>query len=146
MSSHTRPLPAAAHGRALAIAIAVVVIVSGFAAARADAFVYWAVSPMNTIGRANLDGTGISQSFFGAGSPQGVAVDGAHIYWADISNNSVGRANLDGTSADPDFITGADKPQAVAVDAAGVAKGVRSEAAAGDFPVGFEDLIAKRFE
>jgi hypothetical protein len=32
------------------------------------------------------------------------------------------------------------------VDSAGVAEGVRSEAAAGDFKVGVEDLFAKRFE
>ena len=38
----------------------------------------------NTIGRANLDGTGVNQSFItGASSPHGVAVDGGHVYWAN---------------------------------------------------------------
>jgi hypothetical protein len=32
-------------------------------AARADAFVYWANDEANTIGRANLDGSGVEQSF-----------------------------------------------------------------------------------
>jgi hypothetical protein len=45
-------------------------------AARADAFVYWANSRADTIGRANLDGTGVDQSFIaGASGTQGVAVD-----------------------------------------------------------------------
>ena len=38
-----------------------------------------------TIGRANLDGTGVNQGFIGAGTdPCGVAVDGAHVYWANL--------------------------------------------------------------
>ena len=54
-----------------------------------------------TIGRANLDGTGVDQSFItGADGPHGVAVDGQHIYWAN-SPGAIGRANLDGTGVDP---------------------------------------------
>ena len=38
--------------------------------------VYWANEGTNTIGRANLDGTGVDQSFItGASAPFGVAVD-----------------------------------------------------------------------
>ena len=41
-------------------------------------------SATDTIGRANLDGTGADQSFItGASTPLGVAVDGAHVYWAN---------------------------------------------------------------
>jgi hypothetical protein len=43
----------------------------------------------------------------------------AAIYWANFSNrSSIGRANLDGSNANPHFITGANQPFAVAVDAA----------------------------
>jgi sugar lactone lactonase YvrE len=91
-------------------------------AAPASAYVYWANSSSNTIGRANLDGTGVNQSFItAADDPFGVAVDGQHIYWTNYGNGSVhsttiGRAKLDGSDATQSFITGADQPAAVAVD------------------------------
>ncbi len=45
--------------------------------------VYWASQTGTTIGRANLDGTGVDQSFIGgANRPCGVAVDGADVYWS----------------------------------------------------------------
>jgi hypothetical protein len=50
-----------------------------------------------------------------------VAVDGGHVYWSnidyDVDSGSIGRANLDGTGVEPSFITGADYPCGVAVDA-----------------------------
>jgi virginiamycin B lyase len=50
--------------------------------ASAGALVYWANYTGGTIGRANLDGSGIAdQSFIaGAEQPRGVAVDGQHVY------------------------------------------------------------------
>jgi carbamate kinase len=43
---------------------------------------HWANSGRpGSIGRANLDGTGVNQTFItGAAQPDGVAVDGAHVY------------------------------------------------------------------
>jgi virginiamycin B lyase len=88
-------------------------------AARAEAFVYWSNFGTNTIGRANLDGTGVDQSFVPrADEPCGVAVDASHVYWADT--DAVGRANLDGSGADQSFITGTNFPCGVAVDASHV--------------------------
>ena len=96
-------------------------------AGRADAFVYWTNSAGGTdesgsIGRANLDGTGVNQGFIGATDPHGMAVDGAHVYWAGAS--VIGRANLDGTGVNQSFIgtgfggisPGAFNPQQMAVD------------------------------
>ena len=78
-------------------------------AARAEAFVYWAHpgdvngSPAG-IARANLDGSGVEESFIpDAGGACGVAVDSAHVYWG--SGPSIARANLDGTGVDLNFIT-----------------------------------------
>jgi hypothetical protein len=84
-------------------------------APRAEAFVYWA-NESRTIGRANLDGTGVDRSFIPAGGFPGVAVDAAHVYWTN-EFGTIGRANLDGTGVDHSFITGAGRPWGVAVDA-----------------------------
>jgi hypothetical protein len=76
----------------------------------------------STIGRANLDGSGVEVSFIaGLNAPKGVAVDGQHVYWTysftnDDNGGAIGRANLDGSGADGAFVVGADNPFAVAVD------------------------------
>ena len=70
-----------------------------------------------TIGRANLDGSAVNQSFVAGGSrTAGVAVDGSHLYWANYAGHSIGRSNLDGTDPEQSFITGANFPIGVAVD------------------------------
>ena len=101
-------------GRALALAAVLAVMVCGCLAARADAFVYW--SNNMTLGRSNLDGSGVNQSLLGIGlGAWGVAVDGQHIYWTNTFG-TIGRANLDGSGAEKSFITGANNPLGVAVD------------------------------
>jgi hypothetical protein len=122
-------------GRYRALLLAVLLALTLALAPRAEAFVYWAnpgstEGSTGTIGRANLDGTGIDRSFIiGAGSqfgPAGVAVDAEHVYWANDATGTIGRANLDGTGVDPSFITVITDPTgglcfgAVAVDAAHV--------------------------
>ena len=105
-------------GRGLALAALLAVMVPLSLAARADAFVYWGQGV--AVGRANLDGTGVTQSSIApAGSPQGVAVDGQHVYWTNFFTNSIGRANLDGSGINQTFIspaTAGDTPKGVAVD------------------------------
>ena len=74
------------------------------------------------IGRANLDGSGVNQSFITEGQISlGVVVDGTHIYWANDASTvsgpiSIARANLDGTGVNLTFIPGAIAPRGVAVD------------------------------
>ena len=73
----------------------------------ADAFIYWTDTGTHSIGRANLDGSGVQQSFItGIDRPTAVAVDNHYIYWADQTTETIGRARLDGTEVDPDFIQG----------------------------------------
>jgi hypothetical protein len=89
-------------------------------ASTADAFVYWGNNSGGTIGRAELEGGGVEQSFIPlpAGSqPCGVVVDGDHIFWAD-GVSKIGRAKIDGTDVDPSFITGADFPCGPSINAA----------------------------
>lgn len=70
--------------------------------------IYWtgmAFEEPNVIGRANLDGTGVKNSFISSEtSPFHIAVAGGHIYWT-TPKNAIVRANLDGTGVRPKFIT-----------------------------------------
>jgi hypothetical protein len=80
--------------------------------------VYWTNSGGDTIGRANLDGTGVNQSWItGANTPYGVAVDANFVYWTNAGSDTIGRANLDGTGVNQNWIAGANTPIGVAVDA-----------------------------
>src|SRR5262249_58467487 len=86
---------------------------------------YGSVSCTRTIGRANLDGTGASQSFItnppgNRFTPSGVAVDAGHVYWTNSPAGTIGRAKLDGTAVNQNFITGASVPLGVAVGSAHV--------------------------
>ncbi len=70
----------------------------------------WANSSTNTIGRANLDGTGANLSLVtGAARPIAVAADSSFMNWindrtANQTLNSIGRANLDGSSPNQNFL------------------------------------------
>ena len=70
--------------------------------------IFWANLNTGTIGRANLDGSGVNQNFItGASGPVGVVADASHIYWANFGAGTIGRANLDGSGVNQSFITGA---------------------------------------
>ena len=43
----------------------------------------WAAQAVADIGRANLDGSGVTPSSIATPGTTGVAVDGGHLYWAD---------------------------------------------------------------
>jgi hypothetical protein len=88
-------------------------------ASGAEAFVYWANSnggalTGTTIGRANLNGTGINQNFITGGQGVcGVAVTDSFIFWGNDnagSGTSIGRANIDGSSPSQTFVTSANGP------------------------------------
>ena len=121
-----RPLPTTV---ALPALLATLLALSLALAPRAEAFVYWtSVAPPcgfggcsgpPVIGRANLDGTGISQRFVKLDAPAGdVAVDGVHLYWNEgLYGDGIGRANLDGTGVEPNFIATGGGVRSIAVDA-----------------------------
>jgi sugar lactone lactonase YvrE len=90
--------------------------------------VYWTNPKAGTIGRAKLEGNGVTEVkedfITGAGSPQYVAVDAEHIYWTnDVEEatpqegkSTIGRAKKsDGSGVKLDFITGAYNPRGIAV-------------------------------
>ena len=103
----------------LALLAAILLVLPLALAPRADAYVYW--NNESGIGRANLDGTAIDESFIVLGHPGAgsVAVDARHIYW--IQRDGIGRAKLDGTGVDRRFIPESsdvifDRGAALAVD------------------------------
>lgn len=119
-----RPLPGSRRlACGVVLPLAVVALLSGamnFAAGATAAAltpqVYWS-NYNSTIGRANVDGSGVNQSFINdPGHPLGLAVDGEHIYWTDFNYNTIARANLDGSGVNRSFISGAADPRGVAVD------------------------------
>jgi RHS repeat-associated protein len=90
-------------------------------------YVYWTNLNTGSIGRANLDGTGVNQNFIaGIDAPSGIATDGTYLYWTTGGLNDtygtggIGRALLDGTSRNNTFITGASKPIGLAVTNANI--------------------------
>ena len=75
------------------------------------------------ISRANLDGTGVNNTFIPHGpfNINGMAVDSGHLYWSNGFNlpgsqHTIGRANLDGTGANESFITSNGEAWELAVD------------------------------
>ena len=79
--------------------------------------VYWDNYILGAIGRANLDGSNIQNSFIPGGTnPQTPAVGGGYIYWVNKDNNSIGRADFNGSNVDQNFIATGVHPVGVAVD------------------------------
>jgi hypothetical protein len=78
--------------------------------------IYWTNTETNMLGRANLNGQNVNQSFITTASGFGVAVDRGHIYWANLMNNTIGRADVNGQNVNQSFITGASRPYWVALD------------------------------
>lgn len=110
----------------IALRVSIAAVLAAVAAAAAypgssPAAVYW--TSEYGIGRANLDGEAVEQSFIGSSYARfacGVAVDHEHVYWSNPDTGTIGRARIDGSDPDPSFITGADSPCGVAVDRAHV--------------------------
>ena len=80
--------------------------------------IYW--TDLNSVGRADLDGTNVQQDLFTIADPAksfcGVALDSSHVYWAERHLNKIGRADLDGGNPQPTLFTAASQPCGVAVD------------------------------
>ncbi len=103
--------------RALLSTPVIVLALLGFSSS-ASAFVYWADTQNQRIGRASNDGTGVIDDFVPTGQlPFAIALDSAHIYWANQNSDTIGRANIDGSGVDNSFMTGINEPSGVAVTA-----------------------------
>ena len=92
----------------------------------ADAnYLYWTdhdklIARNDSIGRANLDGTGDDKDWITLPYKQdaiGICVNSEFIYWATDAQDRIARANLDGTGKDENFITTGNDPYGVAANA-----------------------------
>jgi hypothetical protein len=72
---------------------------------------------IGAIARANLDGTGVDQTFIlGGSNPQQPAVNATHVFWVNKNAQSVGRAELSGGDVEQDLVP-ANCPEPVGVTA-----------------------------
>jgi virginiamycin B lyase len=84
--------------------------------------IYWANDiDHGSIGRANLDGTGVDNRFItGAPGPCMLTIADRHIYWSNsgygTTASTIARANLDGSAVNERYVRGASSPCGVAVD------------------------------
>jgi hypothetical protein len=74
-------------------------------------FIYWEEQNGGaaSIGRANLDGSGVNHQFISSGvvNPQGLAVTPSSIYWtneAAMGHSTIGHANIDGSNPTQNFV------------------------------------------
>ena len=88
----------------LGLLAAILLVLPLALAPRADAYIYWTnfTGTGGSIGRSDLDGSGVKKRFIKRGKPADIAVNDRHIYWTR-SDGMIGRARLDGTGVDPDF-------------------------------------------
>jgi virginiamycin B lyase len=110
----------------VAVAIVAAATFAAPAGAAAPSRLFWTSQPaLGTIGQANLDGSGASALLqntmpLGYLNEPGLIDDGHHLLWTDSIDapglGLIGRSNLDGTGLQPSFITGASRPQGIAVD------------------------------
>jgi virginiamycin B lyase len=90
----------------------------------AAAHVYWTNEDNGTMGRANIDGSGVNEAFIpsvtgGAAGGAGMTVNNEFIYWTSANGGTathIRRANLNGTGVIPNFIKDAVNPCGVTVD------------------------------
>ena len=99
-SERARPSPTIRVG-VLGLCAAFLLVLPLALAPRAEAYIYW-TTDSGAIGRANLDGTGIDESFVVApGVTPDVAVGARHLYWTESLpigfQFMIERAKLDGT-------------------------------------------------
>ena len=72
-------------------------------------YIYWGIYDPGAIGRANLNGTGVNQSFIEPGTDvAGLTFNSSHLYWSTANGSNatdIGRAKLNGSGVNSAFIT-----------------------------------------
>ncbi|MBC8232096.1 T9SS type A sorting domain-containing protein [bacterium] len=97
------------------VIIALLLLLHGNPAA-GNGKIYW--TNLDTIKRANLDGSDVEDVVTGLSNARGMDLDVGRgkIYWADESTSKIQRANLDGSNVEDVVVTGLSIPQGLAID------------------------------
>ena len=106
----------------MSIAVALLAL-AALAPPHASALIYWGDEANGRVGRAELNGTGVSEAFVSGSAlgPCGVAVDAGHVYWGGATtvggriDTAIGRAGIDGSALVQGFIPTGEQACGVAV-------------------------------
>jgi hypothetical protein len=87
-------------------------------------YIYWTNDRNGSVGRADVDGSGVNEAFIhsttkGKVGGAGMTVDKQFVYWTSANGGSattILRAKLNGSAVNKTFITGAHNPCGVTVD------------------------------
>ena len=79
--------------------------------------VYWTDWEIDTIKRANLNGTNVETLILGSPAPDGIALDvsDGKMYWTEFNAGRIKRANLNGTNVQT-LVSGLSRPVGLALD------------------------------
>jgi hypothetical protein len=89
----------------------VLVGLAAWSGASAQAYVYWTTSGPagqggTTLGRADIDGSGLNASFVSeATNPGPIAINSSRIYWGNDGDATIGISNLNGSDANQSFLS-----------------------------------------
>jgi virginiamycin B lyase len=106
-------------GIALSVALASTGVPAAAAAGGSAPQIFYSDPGDDSIGGANLDGTGVDNTFItGASGLQEMTAVNGYLYWANGTAKTIGRASLDGSGVNQSFIStgGANGPVGVAVE------------------------------
>jgi len=136
----------------IALAGALIASAALAASASADNYIYWGQSP-GTLGRANLDGTGVNPTYANVGSGvffMGLAYNNANFFWgtAPTPTSSVRRAGIDGSAVTTLFsvASGTDfPPGGIAINSQYIYTMGTSYSGAGDANIGRSNIDGTGF-
>jgi sugar lactone lactonase YvrE len=97
------------------------------------------------IGRANSDGSSVQHSFIPT-TAKWTAVDSAHVYWTNTEAGTIGRADIGGANPEPNFITGLENPEGIAVDSSYIYWAEARDHEEGDGTIGRSTLAGASIE
>ncbi|HZV25230.1 MAG TPA: DUF5050 domain-containing protein [Acidothermaceae bacterium] len=106
-------------GILLAVSLAGTGVPAATAAGGAAPQIFYSDPGSNSIGGADLNGTGVDNTFItGASGLQEMTAVNGYLYWANGTAKTIGRASLNGTGVNQSFIStgGANGPVGVAVN------------------------------
>lgn len=81
-------------------------------------YIYWSNQASDSIGRANLDGTGQNATWLTGNfsGPSSLITDGSYLYWVNRGSWNISRAALDGSGLQANFISSGRGPISLTIN------------------------------